>query len=109
MLSRDEILAADDLPTETVTVKSWGGEVRVRALSGAEMEEFSTWQETAKPGKVLAMAGYIAMSVVDAKGERVFTLEDAPALAKKSQKALADVFKAAMKLAGAVQEALKGK
>jgi hypothetical protein len=109
MLSRDEILAADDLPTESVKVKAWGGEVRVRALSGTEMEAFSDWQEKTKPGRVLSMAGFVACSIVDAKGERVFTIDDAPKLAKKNPDALAEVFQAAMRLRKQTGEAIEKK
>lgn len=109
MLSRDEILAADDLPTETVEVKSWGGKVRVRALSGAELEAFTEWQEREKPGKIMSMAGMVAASVVDEKGERMFTLDDAPTLAKKSSRSLGVVFAAAMRVAQKVGEDIEGK
>lgn len=109
MLTRDEILAADDLPTDTVVVKSWGGEVRVRALSGLELEEFTDWAEKSKPGKVLSMAAYVACSVVDEKGDRVFTIEDAPKLAKKNQRALADIFACAMRLGQKAGDAIEGK
>jgi hypothetical protein len=109
MLSRDEILAADDLPTETVAVKAWGGEVCIRALSGVEQEAFTDWQEKTKPGKVLSMAGFVACSIVDENGARVFTTDDAPTLAKKNPKSLFEVFSAAMKLSKRVGVAIEGK
>ena len=38
MLTKEAILAADDLPREKVDVPEWGGEVYVRALTGAQMQ-----------------------------------------------------------------------
>ncbi len=40
MLSRDQILGASDLPTETVDVPEWGGQVIVRSMTGAERDRF---------------------------------------------------------------------
>ena len=39
-LTRDEILGADDLKTESVKVPEWGGTVLVRELTGAERDEW---------------------------------------------------------------------
>ena len=35
-LTREQILEADDLPTESLDVPEWGGEVLIRALNGAQ-------------------------------------------------------------------------
>lgn len=39
-LSKAEILAANDLPTEIVNVPEWGGDVELRVLTGTELDEF---------------------------------------------------------------------
>ena len=39
-LNREAILAAEDLPRELVEVPEWGGAVYVRALTGAERDQF---------------------------------------------------------------------
>jgi hypothetical protein len=104
MLSRDDILAAPDLATDQVKVEAWGGEVRIRELSAAEMEEFSAWQETlkadGKSARILSMAGLLVFCIVDQDGNRLFTLDDAPKLAGKNTKALTTVFAAACRLNG---------
>ena len=40
LLTRDQILQAEDLPSETVTVLEWGGSVIVRGLTGSERGKF---------------------------------------------------------------------
>ena len=42
ILSKDAILAADDLPRETVHVPEWGGDVYVRTMSGTDRDAFET-------------------------------------------------------------------
>ena len=42
LLSRDDILNADDLTIETVAVPEWGGEVNVKTLTGAEKDKWQT-------------------------------------------------------------------
>jgi hypothetical protein len=103
MLSRDDILAAPDLATDTVKVEAWGGEVRIRELSAAELEEFTDWQDKqgdANSARVLKMAGMVALAIVDQDGNRLFTLDDAPTLAKKNKAALATIFGAACRING---------
>ena len=41
-LSREDILKAEDLPTEEVPVPEWGGSVLVRGLTGRERDLFET-------------------------------------------------------------------
>ena len=40
LLSKTEILTANDLQTEDVEVPEWGGAVRVRSFTGREREPF---------------------------------------------------------------------
>ena len=40
ILSKEAILAADDLPREKVNVPEWGGEVLVRTMSGTDRDAF---------------------------------------------------------------------
>jgi hypothetical protein len=42
LLSRDDILNADDLTIETIAVPEWGGEVNVKTLTGAEKDKWET-------------------------------------------------------------------
>ena len=39
VLTKQQILAAEDLPSETLLVKEWCGDVTVRTMTGAERDE----------------------------------------------------------------------
>ena len=104
-LSRDEILQAQDLPTEDVPVPEWGGICRVRGLTGAERDAFeqSIVEQRGKDTRMNLRnirAKLVAMCVVDEEGNRVFRDEDAELLGKKSAAALNRVFEVAQRLSG---------
>ena len=40
MLTKDQILKSDDLPSEEVSVPEWGGSVMVRSMTGYERDQF---------------------------------------------------------------------
>ena len=42
ILSKEAILAADDLPREIVSVPEWGGQVCVRTMTGTDRDAFET-------------------------------------------------------------------
>jgi len=109
LLTREEILQADDLPVEDVDVPEWGGTVRVRTLSGAERDRFegSITEQRGKKIKVKAdniRAKLVALSVVNEKGQPVFDEGDVRQLGKKSAKALDRVFDVAQRLSGISDE-----
>lgn len=100
-LTRDVILAAVDLKTETVPVPEWGGDVEVRGLTGAERDAFE--QSLYVDNKFTASnirARLVAFCVCDEKGERVFSDKDAEALGRKSGLALDRVYDVAQRLSG---------
>jgi len=102
ILNRECILEAKDLKTERVDVKEWGGEIIVSELGGLAAVEF--WEFLA-PGdgedegavvsqnvKRMFKAVAIAHCVVDEDGNRLFSNEDIPTLARKHPKVLSRVF-----------------
>ena len=105
-LTKGEILAAVDLPTERVAVPEWGGEVMVRGMTGAERDAFEAslvrtrGQKTSELNLENARAKLIARTVVDEEGTRLFSDADAVALGKKSAQALQRVFEVAQRLSG---------
>ncbi|MGE5585722.1 MAG: hypothetical protein ACM309_09390 [Bacillota bacterium] len=105
LLTKEAILQAQDLPTEDVEVREWGGTVRVRALTGAERDAFEQGVVETR-GKSTRMnlrnirAKLVALTVVDEDGKRVFTDEDAELLGRKSAAALNRVFEVAQRLSG---------
>lgn len=109
LLTRDQILGADDLLFEDVPVPEWGGTVRVRGLSGAERDDFEAGVVQVK-GKKTSMnlrnlrARLVALAVVGADGKRLFADSDVRALGHKSAAALQRVFEAAQRLSGLSDE-----
>jgi hypothetical protein len=109
LLTRDAILQAQDLPRELVSVPEWGGEVYVRALTGAERDAFeqSIVEQKGKSTKMNLQnmrAKLVALTVVDEEGKRVFSDADAKLLGQKSALALNRVFEVAQKLSGLTPE-----
>lgn len=98
-LTRNGILNADDRPVEDVHVPTWGGTVRVRALSAATRDQIegeiglkSEWNNVRAKAAVEA--------IVDENGEPVFTAKDIGPLGKKSGAALDQLFDVIRRLSG---------
>ena len=109
LLTREAILAADDRSTEDIAVPEWGGTVRIRTLSGTDRERYITRMYRLKPNDVGgvvvdqvniegANVRLVALSIVDADGEPMFSESDVVALGQKSAPALDRVFQAATRL-----------
>jgi len=109
LLTRDEILSADDLRSERVQVPEWGGEVIVREMTGSQRDE---WEgsvvrrvdddEHGEPKVIIdsvnMRAKLVALCVVGEDDKPLFTLDDVEALGRKSGKALDRVVDAAKTL-----------
>lgn len=112
LLSKSAILGASDLKHEDVPVPQWGGSVRVRTMNGIERDEFRALL-SADGGIPIGKfsAALLAATIVDEKGERLFTMEDVEALQKKSAASLDAPAAVAMRLNGlggsAVEDAVK--
>ncbi len=111
LLTKAQILAADDLLREVVEVPEWGGEVMVRGLDGAARDQYEAEflligeiQAGERPTYELdllnARARLVALSVVDENDQRMFSDEDVVALGKKSAQALDRVYEVAQRLSG---------
>jgi hypothetical protein len=106
LLSKDQILKADDLKTIEVPVAEWGGSVLVRTLTGTERDKFEadsvTINKKGQPEQNLAnmRARLVALCVVDEAGEQLFSTYDVPDLGRKSATALDRVFQRAQELNG---------
>jgi hypothetical protein len=100
MLTRDQILAANDLPREEVEVPEWGGTIMVGAMTGTDRDAFeeSILLEDGKANLQNMRARLAACCIVDQEGRRLFSLHDIEALGKKSAKALERVTKVAQRL-----------
>jgi hypothetical protein len=104
-LTRDEIMAAQDVQFEDVSVPEWGGEVRVKSLMGEERDALEATMIQGK-GKNTSVnlanlrAKLVARSIVDESGQRIFSDTDIFALGKKSAAALSRVYEVAQRLSG---------
>lgn len=109
ILTRDEILNAPDIKTEKVEVPEWGGEVLVRALSGAERDRFEASIISAHGKKTRRdlrniRAKLVALCVVDEQGRKLFSEADIEALGKKNAAALDRVFSVAQRLSAVSED-----
>ncbi|WHX19832.1 hypothetical protein QFW82_23675 [Streptomyces malaysiensis subsp. malaysiensis] len=114
-LSAEAILNAQDLPTEDVEVPEWGGTVRVRAMSGTELDRFESGflgNDMKQLPKDKALEHYrarlAAACVIDGDGNRLFrSAAEVKRLGEKNAKALRRVCDAAMRLSGMSEEGQK--
>ena len=104
ILTKDAILAADDLPRETLRVPEWGGDVYVRTMSGTDRDQFEASliaKEGAKEGRMENVrARLVALTLCDASGTRLFEDGEIASLGRKSARALDRVFSVAQRLNG---------
>lgn len=109
LLSKEAILAAEDLPMEEVFVPQWGGSVLVRGLTAKQRGMFTReLVDQRKGGNVLRLEQIqirlCAMSIVQENGNRMFSDNDMAALAAKSAGALQIIFEVAQRLSGLSDE-----
>lgn len=98
ILSRQQILDADDRKKITVDVPEWGGQVIIATMSGTARD---AWEQTLQKSNFSLenmRARFLAAVAVDEAGEPLFTMEDVDALGKKSSAALTRCMVAAQEL-----------
>lgn len=105
LLTKDQILKADDLPFKDVEVPEWGGTVRVRGMTGSERDDFEKDTLKIEDGEVATdrsnyRAKFLARCVVDEKNQLLFSEKDIQALGRKSHRALDRAFKVALDMSG---------
>ena len=106
-LTKDDILQVQDLPVKEVFVKEWNGYVFMRTLTAKEKEDYEWYiytqgKKTEKTGGVIedARVRLVASCLVDAQGERMFSVEEFKVLAGKSSSAIESLFKVAQQMNG---------
>lgn len=105
LLTKEQILGADDRNNTTVEVPEWGGSVKVRSMSGAEAEKYTEIVSEEDRSGVANLALLIAMCAVDGDNKAMFPNEDdIKALANKDINVLNTVAQACMKVNGFDQE-----
>jgi hypothetical protein len=84
------------VPKETVTVPELGGDVIVRGLLLTDRIRFFQKGQSGK----LGVSSMLAFTVIDAKGEEIFTEEEWEAFGAKNFSAAIELFEKAKKLSG---------
>ena len=112
VLSREDILKAEDRRIEVVEVPEWGGSVRVRSMTGAERDQFEGEVLDIRRGGVeLKRANFrarlVVRTVVGDDDKPMFSPGDLEALGAKSAAALDRVIAVAMRLNGLEPGALE--
>ena len=111
-LSKDQILASDDREVRSVDVPEWGGEIRLRAMSGTDRNAYDQSLITVNgdqvtPNLVNIHAKLLARCIVDDDGELMFEPggQDLLALGAKSAGVLARLVRLAEEMNGLGQRA----
>ncbi len=117
VLSREAILAAQDIKVERVEVPEWGGHVFVRMLHGAERDRFEQsnvkvtrgkgGRVTTEPAPGNFRARLVALVACDETGKRIFADTDAADLGRKGSRALDRIVMAALALNGMADESVE--
>jgi hypothetical protein len=102
LIDKDSILAANDLKSIDVEVPEWGGSVRVKEMTAAEVVDF--WEECRDDaGKIVAariQPALLRRALVNEAGERMFDAETVAGLMKKSMVVISRLFAEAQKVNG---------
>lgn len=107
VLSKEAILAAEDLPSALVPVPEWGGHVKVQAMTGTERDAWES-ELIDQKGNIVrrdnARARLLCRCIVNENNELMFDEADIELLGAKSAKALDRVFATCQKLNGITAE-----
>jgi len=102
ILTKDQILNAQDIEMQEVDVPEWGGPVRLKTATARDRDNLDRILFP-KPGVRNLdhfRARVVAMCVVDEAGNKIFTDEDVPLLSEKSATAIDRLFPTAQRLSG---------
>lgn len=111
-LTRQQIFDAEDQEYDVVACPEWGGDVRLRSISGAARDQYeqSMVEEKGSSRKLNllnARAKLIVLCAVDENGRQLFTREDIRALGRKNAKPLDRLFDACQTLVGLSDDDIK--
>ena len=93
MLSKGAILAADDIKIKTVDVPEWGGKVGIKVISGTDRDKFEQSYSNKDMGNFRVR--FLAATLCDENGGRLFTDEEVEELGRKSSLVINRLFSAA--------------
>lgn len=113
LVSAATLLEANDLPYEDVPCPEWGGDVRIRVLTGAERAKFEEATIRNRRGRTGVnevsldnfYAKLVVLCAIDAAGNRLFRDEDADALGAKNSVPLQRCWQVAARINGMTETA----
>jgi len=101
---RDKILAAQDIPSETLTVKEWDVTVLVKGMSAGERITLmqNAYDQTTQQVNMAAVYPDVVVACVHDPdtGEALFTTADKDALMSKSSAAIESIAAVGLRLSG---------
>jgi hypothetical protein len=110
LLTKDQILQADDTEYRDVEVPEWGGSVRLKAITGADRDQYEMSMARARDKGNLDKANFRAVllsrAICDELLKPIFQPRDIYELGKKNARVLDKLFDVAAELAG-IREADK--
>lgn len=108
MSLRDKIMAADDIPAETVKVPEWGVEVLVKGMSAGErirLMQNAFDQATQQVNMSIVYPDVLVACTFDPEsGDPVFTEQDKTAILAKSSAAIERLANVGLRLSGIGKE-----
>lgn len=112
ILDKAAILAATDIKTEVVAVPEWGGDVRIRGLSGHERDAFEQSMFKGEGDKRVfdsenVRARLLVRAIVDDNDQRIFADDDDAVLGQRNGSVLARLYLVAQRLSGLGKEELE--
>jgi hypothetical protein len=97
-LTKEKILAADDLGLLEVPVPEWGDSVWIRVMTVGERDSYENdWVQNKSKGVDNFRSKFLQRVLCDEKGELLFASNETGLLAKKSARVMARLWDAAMK------------
>lgn len=109
VLTKDQILKADDLKVEKLTVPEWGGDIFIKVMSGAERDGFEAGcfvgrGKDRRENFQNLRARLVAICIVDEEGKRMFNDAEAMLLGQKSAPAIDRIFTKCQEFNGLTQK-----
>lgn len=97
-LTKEQILAANDMGLLEINVPEWGGSVFVRVMSVGERDAYENeWMTNKSTGVSNFRSKFLQRVLCNEKGDLLFTKDEVDALAKKSARVVGSLWEAAMK------------
>lgn len=109
MLTKDQIISANDIITETISIPEWGGDVSIKVMSGTERDAFESSIFEQK-GKDIQRnlnnlrAKLVSKCLIDDKGSRLFSDKEIEIVGKKSAKVLDRLYEVCVRINGIGQK-----